>query len=187
MKFDHNNFLVRPRSWESIDQDAMIMRETYDLQDVTFMPVIELLEHVLCNELNEISLELVEDGEAQGFEGCTALDGKTIYLRNSVYIGAYKDQARHRFTVAHELGHAVLHAGQTPTMAFLSNHPDKPFCQSEPQANRFAASLLVPLKLLKPTDDELAVSSRFGVSKSTARIRLKEYREKILGESKFQF
>ena len=187
MRFDHNNFLVKPRSWESIDRDANLLRRTYGFHDKDYFPVIQFLEHILCNEAEAIDLDIIEDKDALEFEGCTSLDGKIIFLRNSVYKGAYKNQVRHRFTVAHEIGHAILHAGQTPTMALMSKHPDKPFCQSEPQANRFAASLLAPFDRFNPYDNGASIAQRFGVSRNTAEIRIREYRKKILGESEFDF
>lgn len=186
--FDHNNFLVSPRSWESIDRDAFQFRKAIGASTQKYIDVIGILEHVLDNLMGEIELRLIEDKGAETYEGCTSLDGKTIFLRNSVYIGANKGVKRDRFTVAHEIGHAILHAGQTPTMALLSKHPDKPFCQSEAQANRFAAALLVPFELIHPAMNCADVVREFGVSKATAQYRLEGYRKSIKNSgSELQF
>jgi len=177
--FDHNNFLVRPRSWESIDRDAFLFRKAIGAHKDKYIDVVGVLEHVLDNLMGEIELRIIEDKDAETYEGCTSLDGKTIFLRNSVYVGANNGIKRDRFTVAHEIGHAVLHAGQTPTMALLSRHPDKPFCQSEAQANRFAAALLVPFELMTPNMGLTDVTRDFDVSRATGKYRLEEYRGNI--------
>tara|TARA_R110002020_G_scaffold35246_1_gene106525 strand:- start:1011 stop:1577 length:567 start_codon:yes stop_codon:yes gene_type:complete len=179
MNFDHNNFLVKPRSWESIDRDAWLMRKAYGFDSTKYFPVMATLEQILYNSSDAIQLEIVENDEASGYEGCTSIDGKTIFLKKSVYEGACSGFFRDRFTVAHELGHAFLHAGQTPVMALLSKHPDKPYCQSEAQANRFAAALLMPFELICPSMSPSEATKVFGVSKSTATYRIRDYRKNL--------
>lgn len=61
------------------------------------------------------------------------VDGLTINpigLKPVIFINADRPACRQRFSLAHELGHVVLHAYHTPDM--------------EKEANRFAAELLMP-------------------------------------------
>lgn len=58
------------------------------------------------------------------------------------------DNARFRFTVAHELGHLCLHRKIAPVFHELAD--DAPFVERrvEREADRFAASFLMPIELL---------------------------------------
>jgi len=96
---------------------------------------------------------------------------------------------RQRFTIAHELGHFLLHE-ETPTVFvddlmvhFRSERTVKRFDPREAQANEFAACLLMPRELLKqdlvdnPVDvsDDAAVrrlARRYRVSAQALTIRL---------------
>ncbi len=107
---------------------------------------------------------------------------------------------RQRFSVAHELGHLVLHHNEGDRL-FIDTHlrmyqrvgkPSSSFYQQpgssttpheERQANQFASALLMPRELLiqatKDRDlwDELDVSalaSEFGVSEQAMAIRLRD-------------
>ena len=92
---------------------------------------------------------------------------------------------RKRFTLAHELGHYLLHTDEKFECSSDINDSSSP---EEIEANRFAAYLLVPDHLLKKVYerykhlddciDYLAV--KFGASRSTIKIRLSEiFGEKI--------
>lgn len=99
-----------------------------------------------------------------------------------IRINRHETPERQRFTLAHEIGHFLLHkeaigdgiADDALYRSRLSN-------TLEYEANRFAAELLMPRaaieKLTENTelaDDDLVevVSSKFGVSKQAAQIRL---------------
>jgi Zn-dependent peptidase ImmA (M78 family) len=81
-------------------------------------------------------------------------------------------EVRQRFTIAHELGHLMLHTLE-------GRHRDTNFTGSpvEVAANKFAASLLMPFWMLEPlVAEEGAVAHRlaplFGVSERAMEIRL---------------
>lgn len=80
---------------------------------------------------------------------------------------------RKRFTVAHELGHAVMgHTSQCNKSDFVSRNPQ------EIEANQFAAELLTPLALLKKATDSLKtvdqLARAFWVSKDSMNWRVME-------------
>ena len=71
---------------------------------------------------------------------------------NTIYVNKVEYPKRQTFTIAHELGHALLHKdwASSENYAVLwrdpeRNHPDDP---REKEANAFAAHLLVPADLL---------------------------------------
>ncbi|WP_160299164.1 ImmA/IrrE family metallo-endopeptidase [Sphingomonas sp. SRS2] len=97
-----------------------------------------------------------------------------------LYVNANDPVARQTFTIAHELGHWVLHR------RFFEENPDeysilprfqKPSAKNpfEQEANHFAANLLVPKRLLAPVKDAGAtvLAKVFGVSREMMENRLK--------------
>lgn len=84
---------------------------------------------------------------------------------------------RTRFTVAHELGHVVLHGDE---LEGLDEPPEGDHAEVlERQANRFAAHLLIPdaaLKRLSTRGPPVeALASQFGVSAMAAQRRWNEW------------
>ena len=86
-------------------------------------------------------------------EGFISRDFKSIYLDEDLYMDDryYK---RVRFTIAHEIGHLVLHRSNIDLVRFLSdddwkgfrlNLLDEPLRWFEIQASEFAGRLLVPI------------------------------------------
>lgn len=98
---------------------------------------------------------------------------KTIYVSDSV------SYARIAFTIAHEIGHHVLHQEKQDdvfykTDADLKQHPNT---NDEIEANCFAAALLMPkskvIELWAKSKDIEQLSKIFGVSEVAMSIRLK--------------
>jgi Zn-dependent peptidase ImmA (M78 family) len=99
-----------------------------------------------------------------------------------------EDNKRIRFTVAHELGHYILHSNEQPF--FLDKSPKAMYRNSasttgeflkEREANAFAASLLMPSKLieieLEGLSDEVSdivkyLAKKFNVSEQAMTFRL---------------
>lgn len=72
--------------------------------------------------------------------GVTDPVGKTITLREDVYLGMCAGDAEHMFTAAHELGHMVMHA--EITFARSENHSAFEKVSFESEADDFAGELL---------------------------------------------
>ena len=85
-------------------------------------------------------------------------------------------RTRERFTIAHELGHYLLHMDDSENKVITSFRMDQ--SPIETQANIFAAELLMPEELVRrehanmviPVSDSLA--EIFDVSKQAMRVRL---------------
>lgn len=105
------------------------------------VPIEELIEfHGLGLILSDFS-----DGEISG-----VIDLKKRYL----YINSLDSPPRRRFTIAHELGHWVLHQPELSTNQELAVLYRRPIGREEndrieQEANCFAANLLVPEGLLR--------------------------------------
>ena len=119
------------------------------------------------------------------------IDGFLYREGGEIVIGVNRDQAfvRRRFTVAHELGHLLLHEyGQIHVdrgfrVRLRSSVSSEGIDQDEMEANRFAAEILMPLDFLRADiakrvfdladDRELqALAKRYGVSTQALAIRL---------------
>lgn len=95
---------------------------------------------------------------------------------------------RKRFTIAHELGHFILHSKEqpifidkTPSVMFRNNSSSTGEDFKEREANAFAASLLMPKRLIEdeiskaPNDFDKAISylaKKFEVSQQAMSFRL---------------
>lgn len=97
-----------------------------------------------------------------------------------LFVNAKDIRARQMFTMAHELGHWVMHRDaflSDPTKypvlpRFQDPAPGNPF---EQEANAFAANLLVPARLLIPVKSSpvSVLADIFGVSRSMMEYRLR--------------
>ena len=95
---------------------------------------------------------------------------------------------RQRFTVAHELGHMMLHADQplivdNDGLSLIGRRQEGESTVRETQANAFAAALLMPADWVEealgtqevPVDDDVrveALAKKFGVSQQAMMFRL---------------
>ena len=119
------------------------------------------------------------------------IDGFLYRKGSESVIGVNRDQApvRQRFTIAHELGHLLLHEYRQVRVdrgfrvRLRNGVSKKGIDRDEMEANRFAAELLMPIELLR-ADLELnefdladdaqlrAIAKRYGVSTQSLAIRL---------------
>jgi Zn-dependent peptidase ImmA (M78 family) len=104
-------------------------------------------------------------------------------------VNSSQPQSRQRFTIAHEIGHYLLHPGQPVIVErngrinFRDGRSSQAILPEEIQANRFAAELLMPrrqvveaLRQLTPNasaaGDVAALAERFEVSTQAMEYRL---------------
>ena len=135
-----------------------------------WLDILRVLEYHYQN------FEIREINEMPHALGSTLSDG-TIVLRSDVYTGAEAGNGRDRFTVAHELGHALLHS-EYIGMARATERSTKVYCNSEWQANEFAGALLLPDSAIQQIGVYSAemLASQYGVSLECAEVRIKKAR-----------
>jgi Zn-dependent peptidase ImmA (M78 family) len=97
-------------------------------------------------------------------------DAIVIKVRASVHALAEAGDGRARFTLAHELGHAVMHVGLPRARQSGASKVQDPF---EREANLFAAAFLMNDAVAEALGDVSAVASQFGVSFEAASNKLK--------------
>jgi predicted transcriptional regulator len=109
----------------------------------------------------------------------TPLSGVLLPARWEIWVRRDEPVPRRRFTVAHEIGHHLLHADGA---AVLCRPADVEAARGderarEREANRFAAELLMPEQLVRAAadadgPDPIALAERFGVSDVAMGFRL---------------
>lgn len=109
---------------------------------------------------------------------------RRLELRESVLSALKAGDARARWTVAHELAHAVLGHPGTNHRSTRDKTTRRDYI-SEREANRFAAALLAPKHLIEPSADITVekIVRRFNISGAAARLRLRELGHRSLGAS----
>lgn len=135
-------------------------------------------------DLDAIAKNLQIDVKRMKFEDQT-VSGVIGYDESKVVIGINRDhsEARQRFTLAHEIGHFVLHpASMVVDRALYRNSSSSEAISAEEiEANGFAAELLMPADDVReqvsgiPAIDEpqiRALRDRYGVSEFAVTVRL---------------
>lgn len=117
------------------------------------------------------------------------LSGFLIRDKHSIVIGVNSNhsETRQRFTIAHELGHLLLHPGENYVdrnfpIFFRDEHSSTAEIRAEIEANQFAADLLMPKRMILDLtkgsididDNELVdkLADRFNVSPQAMTFRL---------------
>jgi len=127
--------------------DRLLDAYTVSVQPVTFpIPIESIAEHLLGYDLEVTDEGLFASGDVLGG---ISFETNTIFVNASIE----DHDGRYAFTVAHEIGHHVLH--RDLYIEHVLDHSDilcreiseKPLI--EKQADRFAAALLVPRSLIQ--------------------------------------
>lgn len=170
---------VKPRSRKDIRNVAETLKEKWGLKGKK-INILKFLE--IYVSLLEYEYEIVEDSELKtNYAEFDPLD-KIMRIRESVYIGASEGNTRDRFTIAHEIGHMILHSLMDAEIKFCRlDEIIKPYEDIEWQANTFAAEFLVDAEETKNLTVE-EISEKYGVSKTVAAIQKKNcwYYKKIV-------
>jgi Zn-dependent peptidase ImmA (M78 family) len=152
---------------------ADIIRESFGLKNKKYFPVVEFLEHGLTQIDENFVLEIREIQEMTEY-GIAYPKDKKIALRQDVYERACDGVPRDRFTIAHEIGHYIMHKPDRIGLARTAEKP-KPYQDPEWQANTFAGELLVPGYIIRGMALNQIVTE-CGVSRAVAEIQFKSLR-----------
>lgn len=124
--------------------DKVAERTSSEHADLCAPPVkIDLL-------VDKLGITLVEKDLEAGIDGASMVDGnqKIIVIRGDLA------ENRRRFTIAHELGHLLLHAdhplnvSKSEVVFYRNDDSSRGTLWREVEANRFAANILMPSDLV---------------------------------------
>ena len=118
----------------------------------------------------KLDLNVIYGGADLELSGSFDADSHTIFINEDDSLN------KQRFTIAHEIGHAVLGHGSSPRTKIRYNQAN--FQLKEYEANLFAVELLMPIEainyMIKQTEIGLKeMAEVFSVSSQALEIRLK--------------
>jgi len=172
-------YASEPKSGKDIARFAMKVRGVLGLENVQWLDVVRFLEYMpflfpgFCFKIAE------EDELPPGVQADTDPVRRIVRVRRSVYNGAFDGNTRHRFTIAHELGHFFLMCEFG--VRFSRADPDAKlpaYKDPEWQADCFAGEFLAPSCLIGGMTAE-EVASTFGVSRAAAEIQLRKCQRRL--------
>lgn len=164
------------RSDEELEAKARAVRRSLGVENqhrIDLMTVIVKLKGALPG----FDYRRVPDNELPDAEAQWDSQRRTITMRESVFAGMQRHEARARMTVAHELSHLLLdHEGirnrsitKTPAERFARD-----IRREESEATRLAQRILAPAYLVVDNDTPEDIAFRFGLSMQAAIIRRDE-------------
>lgn len=118
--------------------------------------------------------EVMAEEDMGDNHGLTHYYDKVIQIRQDVYEGACRGEGRDRMTIAHEIGHAILHTDSLVSARDFGSI--KTFEDPEWQAKAFAGHLLISDSAIESLSiPEVMISC--GVSYDAARVAENIYRK----------
>lgn len=145
--------VAEPTSRKKLRLIATKLREKLNLQNEKYFPIMGFLEIIMPKLDVDFHLEILSKYIMGNCHGKACPEEKVIYIREDVYEGACDDRGRDRFTIAHEIGHYLLHTPGTVSYARIeSGKRIEAYRDPEWQANTLAAEILMPYDLIKNMD-----------------------------------
>ena len=174
---ESDGFCVDPKSTTEIQGIANVVRRVFYPEQHKYINMLEVIEHKMPSLFPGFNYEIVESSELPDREAEMIPSKQCIRIRDSVYLEAGRNDGRSRFTLAHEVGHYILHLKQPLAFGSPAKSGSIPYYRhSEWQANTFARNFLAPLSLAKGLDIP-AIVAVFEVSNEVATIIHREASE----------
>lgn len=163
-------------SRKNIQELIRYLKKIVHLENELYFPIVQFLENILPILIPDFQLEIVPKKEMGNKHGETYPSRNLIRIREDVYLGAVSGCGRDRLTIAHEIGHLLLHEDDCIALCKLApNEKLRPFEDPEWQANAFGGELLASTYLIKGMS-AADVSEKCGVSMDAAKVQLRTAR-----------
>lgn len=136
------------------------------------VPIVEIVD-VAMTKLNEnYQFEVIEKSILGDRHGYSVPNEAKIVIREDVYDRAAMGVARDCETLAHELGHYVLHFRCNDHFNFApTGEPLVPQENSEWQADNFVYEFLAPVAIVRSVNDPVKLAKVCGITQMTAAMR----------------
>lgn len=146
----HTNFRSNPLSRKEIRKIANKLKVDLGIPtDNKYVDVTKVLE-LMADYYPDFSFEVLEDNAfEEGVQAESDIDKHVIYIKESVYEGAIKNNGRDRMTIAHEIFHIMLHQRSTLVLYCKDSDSIKRYENPEWQAECFAGEFLMPYSKIK--------------------------------------
>ena len=163
-------YRVPAQTRKALRELALLVRRHFAKDDEPF-PVLRVVENIQWFD-SQWHFEVAGREEfAPNEHGATIPSEKVIKIREDIYVGASNGRGRDRMTVAHELGHFLLHEESVVLCQIRGKIPA--YKDPEWQAKCFAGELLIPFPAIAGMSAEEIVA-KYGVSKEAARYALRK-------------
>ena len=171
------DWIASPRSRKDIEALAVSWLDHFGFFHHYVANLPGILEHDMPELVPGFILKIVEDCMLPDAYASTKFDPLEITVRESVYNGMIKGEPRSRFTIAHEIGHALMHSTdrtlQRASVPVAARKLNRSY-SAEWQADCFASSFLMPEHIARTFDNPQELSQNCQVSLAAAQIRLSE-------------
>ncbi len=166
-----NIYKAAPLSRRSIREYVNHIRAVTGTKDVLFFPIVGFLELVLPQLVEGFYYEICAKDEMPNKCGETFPAENKICIREDIYEKALCDDPFARFSIAHEIGHLLLHDVGSISLCRLEHDEKlKPFEDPEWQADCFGGELLMYYPLIKYLDEN-EISEQCGVTLRAAKVQ----------------
>lgn len=173
-----DDYVVDPRSSKDIEAISLAWRDALGVPNDWAPNIVDLVESKVPKLVRAFALVIRRDGEMDDAEAFTEFQPPQIVVRESIYRNALKGHGRSRMTLAHELGHLVMHPGAAKpraSMAIASKNTPL-YHSAEWQARKFASLFLLPTHIVLQFDSIEELVQCCKVSQQASEIRFEEVR-----------
>ena len=118
---------------------------------------------VTLPQLDENTSFILTDDLGPGVHACTDVRARCIMIRPEIYHRAVAGYGRDRMTLAHEVGHLLLHT-EVQLARRVGADPIEVFRDPEWQAKAFAGELMIPRRLYPKRQHPVEAADLLGVS-----------------------
>jgi hypothetical protein len=164
--------IVAPLKKTQIDLLAMQWRRGFGYGDDQPVNMLRIIEFGLPQVFSDFEYEIVPDADLRGAEATTSLTKRHMRISATTYDDARSGAGRPSFTLAHELGHLLLHCQRPVELA--RGKPQQAFRDPEWQADTFASCFLIPEAEARKTTSPSLLAVRFGTTPRAAEVRLQK-------------
>lgn len=167
-----SSLIAPPTSRKKIRLLTSLIRREFGLVDEKFFPVVHFMEIGLSAMDEDFNYEIKPIDQMPNDYAVTYPKDHKIEIREDVYINAVNDVPRDRFTIAHEIGHYIMHGPNSIALARNEKQEKIPaYKDPEWQANTFAGEMLAPPEIIRGLSI-FEIMDYCGVSFEAARIQL---------------
>ena len=167
-----SNYRTVPKSRKDIRNIAKALRDELGIpQGQLYVDITKVLE-LMCDAEPAFSFEVVDDNVIEkNVQAQSDIDKHTIFIKESVYIGAIHNCGRDRMSIAHEIFHILLHQRNTLVLYSREEGTLKRYENPEWQAECFAGEFLMPYSQIKTMDKD-DIINKCKVSERAANYQL---------------
>jgi Zn-dependent peptidase ImmA (M78 family) len=152
---------------KKIENAAQQLRKFLGLSDQSVFNIVEVLENEMPKAIDRFRLEVVATTNFS--EVYSSSEPPCIFVTKDIYRLAREDDAKSRYTLAHEIGHLFLHS---PLSHFEGSKYAKNIESAEWQASKFAMLFLIPDSVARRFKDPELLSRYCKVERTVAERRM---------------